>query len=149
MRVGDASVAPVYANEGRLRAGSLEQMEYFATRDYVADRLAGFSGLLIVGSNQRAQRLSRDIQSQLTELGLVGTQKLAQLRDHNELRMGDRIQARQRQRVAAGRRAARRARAPAGPGDAGGQPAGVHRGRVRPQHRHGLRAATTTAASPT
>ncbi|MCD2191721.1 MobF family relaxase [Actinomycetospora soli] len=95
LRVGDAAVAPVYANEGRLRAGTLEQMEYLATRDYLADRVAGVSGLLIVGSNQRAELLSRDIQSQLADLGLVGREKIAELRGGTGLRMGDLIQARE------------------------------------------------------
>ena len=99
LRAGDAAAAVPYADHGRLRAGTREQMEYLATRDYLADRLEGASSLLIVGSNDRASQLSSDIQTQLAKLGIVGQHDLVKLRDRTRLRMGDLIQAREGNRT--------------------------------------------------
>ena len=110
LRVGDPSVAAVYANEGRLRLGTLDEMEYQATQDFIADMLEptkwakddngnevvverGVESLLIVTSNEQAARLSKDIQTDLARLGLIGSEKLIEARGEVGLRRGDRVQA--------------------------------------------------------
>ena len=97
LRAGDTSVIPEYEDRGRLQAGTVEQMQAAAVRGYLADTLDGKDSLLIVGSNEEAARLSRDIRDQLIDYGQVSAEPLTELGRRAggvEVSVGDRVQAR-------------------------------------------------------
>ncbi|GEL25724.1 hypothetical protein PSU4_46780 [Pseudonocardia sulfidoxydans NBRC 16205] len=94
LRVGDTSVIAEYEDRGRLRGGTVEQMQEAAVRGYLADTLAGQDSLLIVGTNPEAADLSRAVREQLVALGRVDARVLATGRDKNAISVGDVIQAR-------------------------------------------------------
>ena len=96
LRAGDHAAVDAYANHGRLRTGTLEEMQAAATRGWLADTLAGKQSLLIVGTNVHAAELSSDIRDRLVKLGRVSPDTLAEAGVHQqEISVGDRVQARE------------------------------------------------------
>lgn len=94
LRLGDTSVLAEYEDRGRLRGGTIEEMQDAAVRGYLADTLDGLDSLLIVRGNDDAADLSRRIREQLVELGRVEAEVLATGKDDNMISVGDVIQAR-------------------------------------------------------
>ena len=94
LRHGDPSAVQAYADHGRLRAGTAEDMTEAACRGWLADTLAGRESLLIVASNNEAGRLSGQLHEQLVAYGRVNQEVIARDTDHNPLGVGDRVQAR-------------------------------------------------------
>lgn len=96
LRAGDHAAVDAYADHGRLRTGTLEEMQAAATRGWLADTLAGRQSLLIVGTNVHAAELSSDIRDRLIRLGRVSPVTLAEAGVHRQkLSVGDRVQARE------------------------------------------------------
>ena len=130
LRRGDPAAVQAYADHGRLRAGTAEDMTEAACRGWLADTLAGRESLLIVASNREAGQLSGQLHEQLVAYGRVSPEVIATDADGNPLGVGDRVQARRNdwsQRIdpapgAAGGVA----------GGAGHQPGDLHRARPRP-----------------
>ena len=71
IREGDTAALDEYAEHGRLRGGTLEQVKAEARRMYVAEFTRGIDVDLIVWRNEDAAELSRAIQDDLRHLGLV------------------------------------------------------------------------------
>ncbi len=94
LRVGDKTSLGAYAEHGRLRGGTLEEVSEAAVRGYLADTLAGKSSVLVVRTNQQASELAERIRAELVRLGRVSPEVLATLRDGNLVGVGDVIQAR-------------------------------------------------------
>ncbi|WP_298798302.1 MobF family relaxase [uncultured Pseudonocardia sp.] len=95
LRAGEHAAVDAYADHGRLRTGTLEEMQAAATRGWLADTLAGKESLLIVGTNVHAAELSEQIREQLIELGRVSPDTLAEAGERRqEISVGDRVQAR-------------------------------------------------------
>lgn len=94
LRLGDTSVLGEYEDRGRLRGGTVEEMQEAATRGYLADTLDGLDSLLIVRGNDAAADMSRRIRDQLVELGRVDADVLTTGQDDNAISVGDVIQAR-------------------------------------------------------
>jgi conjugative relaxase-like TrwC/TraI family protein len=94
LRAGDHEVLQTYADHGRVRSGTLEQIQDAATRGYIADTLAGSNSLLIVGTNAHAAELSSGIREDLIRLGRVGATTLATATDDQQISLGDRVQSR-------------------------------------------------------
>lgn len=96
LRAGDHAAVDTYADHGRLRTGTLEEMQAAATRGWLADTLAGKQSLLIVGTNVHAAELSSDIRDRLIKLGRVSPESLAEAGpQQQEVSVGDRVQARE------------------------------------------------------
>lgn len=96
LRAGDHAAVDAYADHGRLRTGTLEEMQAAATRGWLADTLAGKESLLIVGRNVHAAELSGRIRERLIELGRVSPETLAEAGvQQQEISAGDRVQARE------------------------------------------------------
>ncbi|WP_103384097.1 MobF family relaxase [Pseudonocardia dioxanivorans] len=94
LRAGDTSVIGEYEDRGRLRGGTVEQMQDAAVRGYLADTLDGLDSLLIVGTNFEAAELSGVVREQLVALGRVDARVLATGSDKNSIGVDDVIQAR-------------------------------------------------------
>lgn len=94
LREGDKAVVSEYDERGRLRGGTVDQMQGEAMRAYLADTVAGLDSLLIVGSNDEAAQLSQSIREELISLGRVSEESIARLKDDTRLSVGDVIQAR-------------------------------------------------------
>ena len=94
LRTGDVSAVDAYADRGRLRTGTVEEMQDDAMQSYLADTIAGDDALLIVGSNADASTLSKNIREQLVALGRVEERPVAYLAGGQEVSVGDRVQAR-------------------------------------------------------
>ncbi|WP_296377640.1 MobF family relaxase [Pseudonocardia sp.] len=95
LRAGDHAAVDAYAEHGRLRTGTIEEMQEAALRGYLADTLAGRQSLLIVGTNVHADELSEQIRDRLIELGRVSPDTLAEAGERRqEISVGDRVQAR-------------------------------------------------------
>lgn len=96
LRAGDHAAVDAYADHGRLRTGTLEEMQEAALRGYLADTLAGKQSLLIVGTNVHADELSERIRDRLIELGRVSPDTLAEAGVQQQaVSAGDRVQARE------------------------------------------------------
>ncbi|MDN5918659.1 MAG: relaxase domain-containing protein [Pseudonocardia sp.] len=101
LRAGDTSVIPEYDDRGRLQAGTVEEMQAAALRGYLADTLSGKESLLIVGSNQAAADLSREIREHFIDYGRVAAEQLTELGErtgHTPVSVGDVVQARHNDR---------------------------------------------------
>jgi AAA domain-containing protein len=98
LRVGDTSVLREYEDRGRLHGGTVEEMQDAAVRGYLTDTMDGLDSLLIVGTNDEATLLSRQIRDRLVDLGKISPQTLATLDDDNKVSVGDMIQARKNDR---------------------------------------------------
>lgn len=94
LRRGDPAAVDAYADHGRLRAGTAEDMVEAASRGWLADTLAGRESLLIVASNQQAGQLSGRLHDELVAYGRVGAEAIGRDADGNPLGVGDRVQAR-------------------------------------------------------
>ncbi|MDN5915944.1 MAG: AAA family ATPase [Pseudonocardia sp.] len=94
LRAGDPAAAAPYNDHGRLRAGTLEQMQETAVRGHLADTLDGKQALLVVGTNTAAAELSKYVHGELVRLGRVAPETLAELPDDTRIGVGDVIQAR-------------------------------------------------------
>jgi ATP-dependent exoDNAse (exonuclease V), alpha subunit - helicase superfamily I member len=96
LRAGDHAAVTAYADHGRLRTGTIEEMQAAATRAWLADTLAGKQSLLIVGTNVHAAELSERIRERLIRLGRVSPETLAEAGvQRQKLSVGDRVQARE------------------------------------------------------
>lgn len=95
LRDGDQSAVAEYADRGRLVTGTSDEMTAKASRGYLGDLLAGKDTLLVVATNEAASEMSRDVQRDLIDVGRVDPRSwLGKLADGNDLRVGDRVQAR-------------------------------------------------------
>lgn len=94
LREGDVAVVREYEDHGRLRGGTVDEMQAAAVRGYLADTVSGLESLLVVGSNADASELARGIRRELVRLGRVSPDVLGELRDGNVIGAGDVIQAR-------------------------------------------------------
>ncbi|MHA6631911.1 MobF family relaxase, partial [Pseudonocardia sichuanensis] len=98
LRAGDTSVIPEYEDRGRLQDGTRDQMQAAAMRAWLADTVEGKESLLVVGSNEAAAQLSKEIREQLIEYGRVEAAPLARLGSRAggaRVGVGDQVQARQ------------------------------------------------------
>ncbi|WP_308820170.1 MobF family relaxase [Pseudonocardia alni] len=77
LRDGDVDAVAAYADRGRLRTGTLEEMTEHAVRGHMADVLDGKDALLIVGTNRAAAEMSNQIHATLVDLGHVSPDPLA------------------------------------------------------------------------
>ncbi|WP_165438618.1 MobF family relaxase [Pseudonocardia sediminis] len=94
LRAGDTAAVAAYDDHGRLRAGTLEQMQEAAVRGHLADTLDGKQALLVVGTNATAAELSKHIHGELVRVGRVAPEILVELPDETRIGVGDVIQAR-------------------------------------------------------
>jgi len=96
LRVGDHAAVTAYAEHGRLRTGTIEEMQAAATRGWLADTLAGKQSLLIAGTNVHAAELSEQIRVQLIKLGRVSPETLVEAGEQQQaISVGDQVQARE------------------------------------------------------
>ncbi|ALE77033.1 hypothetical protein FRP1_30550 (plasmid) [Pseudonocardia sp. EC080625-04] len=96
LRAGDVAAVAAYADRGRLRTGTLEEMSEHAVRGHMADMLDGKDALLIVGTNRTAAEMSRQVHETLVDLGRVSPDVLATVSRggvENKIGVGDLIQA--------------------------------------------------------
>jgi conjugative relaxase-like TrwC/TraI family protein len=95
LRAGDSRCLDEYDGRGALRAGGTEeQAEASALRAWLADTLEGRESLLLVQSNQAADRVSAAARAELVRLGVVAEDGVALGRDGNTAGVGDVVQAR-------------------------------------------------------
>ncbi|UKD50742.1 relaxase domain-containing protein (plasmid) [Amycolatopsis sp. FU40] len=94
LRAGDTGVLGEYEDRGRLRGGTVEEMQEAAMRGYLADTLDGRDSMLIVRGNADAADMSRRVRDELVALGRVDANVLAVGKDDNAIGVGDVIQAR-------------------------------------------------------
>lgn len=96
LRVGDVAAVAAYADRGRLRTGTLEEMSEHAVRGHMADVLDGKDALLIVGTNRTAAQMSQQVRQTLVGLGRVSPEALVTVTVagvQNDIGVGDLIQA--------------------------------------------------------
>ncbi|MBN9739471.1 MULTISPECIES: MobF family relaxase [unclassified Pseudonocardia] len=98
VRAGDTAAVAEYMARGRLRAGTLEQMQNQAGEAWLADTLAGKRSLLIVGTNEHAADLSDTLRSELIRLGRVEQRSQGRIQGGQLVSVGDRVQARRNDR---------------------------------------------------
>ena len=95
LRDGDETVLRDYHRHGRLLdAGRLEDAEASASRAWLADTLAGRRSLLVVDTNDQADRLNAALRRELVQLGRVDENGAFLGRDGNYAGVGDVIAAR-------------------------------------------------------
>jgi conjugative relaxase-like TrwC/TraI family protein len=95
LRDGDESVIGEYHKQGRLiDAGAIEQAEASAARGWLADTLAGKRSLLIVDTNEQADRLCAQLRADLVRLGRVEEDGVPLDRQGAIAGVGDLVQAR-------------------------------------------------------
>ncbi|MDD7941681.1 MobF family relaxase [Actinomycetospora lutea] len=95
LRDGDETVLRDYHRHGRLiDAGTLEDAEASASRAWLADTLAGHRSVLVVDTNDQADRLSAALRSELIRLGYVDQHGVRLGRDGNYAGVGDLVAAR-------------------------------------------------------
>jgi hypothetical protein len=94
LREGDETALQTYRKHGRIiDAGTIEQAHADAARAWLADTLAGHQSVLIVDTNEQADRLSADLRAELVRLGRVEEHGVPLGRGHDR-RRGDLVQAR-------------------------------------------------------
>lgn len=98
LRAGDTSVLGEYARQGRLRAGTGEEMTARAYAGWLADHLSGRSSLLIAATNEQAADLSARARGDLVRYGRVEPGGV-RLHDGNTAGVGDLVQLRQNDRT--------------------------------------------------
>ncbi|MEU8494702.1 MULTISPECIES: MobF family relaxase [Pseudonocardia] len=98
VRGGDTAAVAEYLTRGRLRAGTLEQMQAQAGKAWLADTVAGKQSLLIVGTNDQAADLSRRLRQELIRLGRVDGRTVSRIHRGQKVSVGDRVQARRNDR---------------------------------------------------
>jgi conjugative relaxase-like TrwC/TraI family protein len=89
LRQGDAAVLTEYADHGRIRAGSLEEILDTTTNAYVARTLEGRDILLNVRDHATRRELNRRIRGELLHLGIVDAGRSAPLKDGQQASAGD------------------------------------------------------------
>jgi conjugative relaxase-like TrwC/TraI family protein len=95
LRDGDEGVLRDYHRHGRLLdAGTLDDAEASARRAWLADTLAGHRSVLVVDTNDQADRLSAALRAELVRLGQVAEHGVALGRDGNYAGVGDLVAAR-------------------------------------------------------
>nr|WP_255426123.1 MobF family relaxase [Pseudonocardia sp. C8] len=95
LRDCDESVLRDYHRQGRiLDAGTVEEAEASAARAWLADTLDGHRSLLLVGTNEQADRLSAQLRGELVRLGLVAEHGVWLGRQGVPAGVGDLLQAR-------------------------------------------------------
>ncbi|GAA1399241.1 hypothetical protein GCM10009613_54600 [Pseudonocardia kongjuensis] len=95
LREGDATVLDDYHRHGRLvDCGPREAAEASAARAWLADTLAGKASLLLVDTNDQADRLSSELRAQLVDLGLVAEHGVRLGRTGAYAGVGDVVEAR-------------------------------------------------------
>lgn len=98
LRAGDVSVVEEYAVQGRIHAGTEEEMTAGAVDRAVADTIAGRRTVVITDTNGAAAEVAAAMQARLQELGEVGAEVVGQTMDGNLVCVGDRIQWRENRR---------------------------------------------------
>ncbi|GLZ49229.1 hypothetical protein Acsp06_54140 [Actinomycetospora sp. NBRC 106375] len=95
LRDGDESVLRDYQRHGRLiDAGTLDDAEASASRAWLADTLAGRRSVLVVDTNDQADRLAGALRAELVRLGRVEEHGVVLGRDGNDAGVGDLVAAR-------------------------------------------------------
>ncbi|MDD7967789.1 MobF family relaxase [Actinomycetospora lemnae] len=95
LREGDETVLREYHRHGRLvDAGTLDDAEASASRAWLAETLAGRRSVLVVDTNDQADRLSAILRAELVRLGQVGQHGVRLGRDGNYAGVGDLVAAR-------------------------------------------------------
>ena len=95
LREGDETVLQTYHQHGRLiDAGTLEEAEASAGRAWLADTLAGRRSVLVVDTNQQAERLCARLRAELVRLGRVDEAGVTLGRDGTTAGVGDLVAAR-------------------------------------------------------
>ena len=95
LREGDTTVLDEYHRHGRLvDCGPREAAEASAARAWLADTLAGKASLLLVDTNDQADRLSSELRAQLVDLGLVAESGVRLGRTGAYAGVGDVVEAR-------------------------------------------------------
>ncbi|WP_328304473.1 MobF family relaxase [Actinomycetospora sp. NBC_00405] len=95
LRDGDEGVLRDYHRHGRLLdVGTLDDAEASARRGWLADTLAGHRSVLVVDTNEQADRLSAALRAELVRLGHVAEHGVALGRDGNHAGVGDLVAAR-------------------------------------------------------
>ncbi|MFC5136781.1 MobF family relaxase [Actinomycetospora rhizophila] len=95
LRDGDETVLRDYHRHGRLiDAGTLDDAEASASRAWLADTLAGRRSVLVVDTNDQADRLSATLRAELIRLGHVKEGGVSLGRDGNYAGVGDLVAAR-------------------------------------------------------
>jgi hypothetical protein len=95
LREGDDAALQTYRKHGRIiDAGTIEQAHTAAARGWLADTLAGHQSVLIVDTNEQADRLSADLRAELVRLGRVEEHGVPLRRQGTLAGRGDLVQAR-------------------------------------------------------
>jgi hypothetical protein len=95
LREGDDAAWQTYRKHGRIiDAGTIEQARASAARAWLADTLTGHESLLIVDSNEQADRLCADLRAELVRLGRVEEHGVPLGRQGTIAGRGDLVQAR-------------------------------------------------------
>ncbi|MDD7922790.1 MobF family relaxase [Actinomycetospora chibensis] len=90
LRDGDDTVLRDYHRHGRLvDAGTLDDAEASASRAWLADTLAGRHSVLVVDTNEQADRLAGALRAELVRLGHVEEHGTPLGRDGNHAGVGD------------------------------------------------------------
>jgi conjugative relaxase-like TrwC/TraI family protein len=89
LRRGDKSALEAYAEHGRILGASREQAFDILRQRYVAQRLAGKSGLLMAHDREDCRELSRLIRDDLIHIGHVDDGPSVQLSDGERASAGD------------------------------------------------------------
>jgi conjugative relaxase-like TrwC/TraI family protein len=95
LREGDDSALQDYRKHGRIiDGGTIEQTERAAARAWLADMLVGKRSLLIVDTNEQADRISAQLRAELVRLGRVNEQGVPLNLQGTIAGVGDLVQAR-------------------------------------------------------
>jgi conjugative relaxase-like TrwC/TraI family protein len=95
LREGDDAALQTYRKHGRvIDAGTIEQADSSAARTWLADTLVGHQSVLIVDTNEQADRLSADLRAELVRLGRVEEHGVPLGRQGTLASRGDLVQAR-------------------------------------------------------
>jgi conjugative relaxase-like TrwC/TraI family protein len=98
LRDGDESVLGEYHKHGRLiDAGTIEQAQRSAARAWLGDTLAGKRSLVVVDTNEQADRLSAQVRTELVRLGHVHEDGVPLGLQGTMAGVGDLVQARRNQ----------------------------------------------------
>ena len=94
LRLGDAAVLAEYDQQGRILAGTAEEMTEEAYRRWLTDYLNGKDSVLTAHNQEDCDDLSRRARADLIRYGRVSRSREAQLRAEVSASAGDRIMAR-------------------------------------------------------
>jgi len=98
LRGGDATVAALYEEQGRIRGGDPEEALDLACRAFLADHLEGKDSLLLARTGEQAREMSRRVREDLLHYGLVRRTGEVRLRYQATASQGDLIVARKNNR---------------------------------------------------